>query len=260
MTARVPPEPFRPSGALSRRDVLLLLGSIAFLTVLAWAYLLYLAHDMSAMASSPGMAAMPHAWGWTDAAFAFLMWTVMMVGMMLPSAAPMILLVARAPGAASSHTALFGLGYVLVWTLFSALATALQGGLQAIHLLAPGGLSAPLLGGSVLIAIGLYQWSALKERCLEHCQSPLAFLLAHWRPGRAGALRGGLTHGAYCVGCCWMLMGLLFVGGVMNLLWAAGLAVLVLLEKVSPRGRWLARATGVAFTLWGVVMLGGGAP
>jgi len=238
-----------------QRDTWLVLVSLVLLTALAWLYLLDLARDMQAMRAMPAMAAQP--WDLAAALFAFAMWSVMMAAMMLPSAAPMVLLAARTPGGSHARTALFALGYLAVWTVFSAGATALQGGLQALRLLTDSGLVHQDAAGVVLIAAGVYQWTPLKGRCLEHCRSPLSFLLHHWRPGYAGALRVGLAHGAYCLGCCWVLMLLLFVSGVMNLLWAAGLAVLVLLEKVLPGGPWLARAVGVGLMLWGAALLGG---
>lgn len=226
------------------------------LTALAWTYLLHLSGEMHAM-SEMGMAPRMQAWTAIDAAYAFAMWSVMMVGMMLPGASPVILLVARLPGSSLPRTLVFGLGYLAAWTGFSALATALQGGLQMLRLLGDAGLTQAVLGGAVLVAAGLYQWSAAKDRCLEHCRSPLAFLIPRWRPGITGAWRLGLSHGLYCIGCCWMLMLLLFVGGVMNLVWAAGLALLVLSEKLIPHGSRLARATGAGLVLWGIALLMG---
>lgn len=252
-----PPNP--SAGLVFPRPRTLLIGACLLgLTALSWAYLLYLASDMAAMpAMNPAMEMGPqmHAWSLADAGYAFAMWSVMMVGMMLPGASPVILLVARLEGGSLPRTLVFGLGYVVAWAGFSALATALQGSLQAVRLLGDAGLTQAALGGSVLIGAGLYQWSSAKERCLEHCRSPLGFLMARWRPGFVGAWRLGLSHGLYCIGCCWMLMLLLFVGGVMNLLWAAGLAVFVLLEKLLPGGNWLARGTGAVLVAWGVTML-----
>lgn len=245
---------------MMRRDIWVVLASLLVLTALAWWYLLGLAAHMPAMTDMDAMAAMamtPQPWNWTTAWLALVMWSVMMAAMMLPSASPMVLLVARTPGSSSLRTALFVLGYLTVWSLFSSAATALQGALQALRLLSDSGLGDPLLAGGVLIGAGVYQWTPLKGRCLEHCRSPLAFMLSHWRPGPSGAWRLGLVHGAYCVGCCWLLMLLLFVSGVMNLLWAAALAVLVLLEKVLPGGRWVARAAGAALVVWGVAIAGG---
>ena len=247
---------------LARREIVCVLTGLLVLTALAWIYLWQLARDMAAMAAMPGMSSVqPQAWNPHDVLFAFSMWSVMMAGMMLPGASPMVLLHAaverKARGRPGVRTTVFVLGYLIVWALFSAAATALQGALQQLRLLADSGLTHATLGGAVLIVAGFYQWTALKTSCLERCRSPLGFLMAHWRPGLRGALRLGLAHGVYCLGCCWALMLLLFVGGVMNLLWAAALGALTLLEKLLPGGRWFARLVGVALVAWGAWMLGG---
>lgn len=193
--------------------------------------------------------------------FLFGMWSVMMVAMMLPSATPMILLVgavARRRGAAGPavHTGLFTAGYFLLWIGFSAVAALAQWLLHRAALLTPAMASAsPVLSGLVLLTAGVYQWLPLKRACLGHCRSPLHFLGAEWREGRAGALRMGARHGLFCVGCCWATMTLLFVGGVMRLPWIVALAALVLLEKLGPRGATLARAAGVVFAGWGLYLL-----
>ena len=188
------------------------------------------------------------------------MWAVMMAGMMLPGAAPMILLFAtierrqREAGETASSTAVFGLGYVIAWTGFSLGATALQWALHEAALLTPMmASSSTTFAGLLFIAAGLYQWTALKHACLRHCRSPLHFIVQHWRDGRSGALRMGLIHGLYCVGCCWVLMGLLFAGGVMNLVWIAAIALFVLAEKVW--GEAVARASGVAMLGVGAYLL-----
>lgn len=205
------------------------------------------------------------AWGLVDILLLFIMWTVMMVAMMLPSATPMILLFRtvaerrRSRGGSHTSTAVFVLGYVLAWTGFSALATAAQWGLHRAALLSPMMVStSSVLGGLLLITAGLYQWTPLKGACLTSCRSPLGWLTTEWREGTRGALVMGLRHGGYCVGCCWALMALLFVAGVMNLLWVAALAVLVLLEKTLPRGIQVARALGVLMAAWGGWLLVGG--
>lgn len=243
---------------LPGRDRLLVLAGLAVLTTLSWIYLLSLGAAMDA----PGMSAMQmemQPWGVREIALAFLMWSIMMVAMMLPSAAPMILLYSAVQRRWRSRPflfiALFVCAYIVVWTLFSAVATALQGMLTSLRLLVMDRLTSEVLGGGLLIAAGLYQWTGLKQRCLEHCQSPVAFVTHHWRPGLGGAWRMGLAHGLYCLGCCWVLMALLFVFGVMNLLWVALLAVLVLLEKVLPAGPWAARVIGVALVIWGGVLM-----
>ena len=186
----------------------------------------------------------------------------MMIGMMLPSALPMTLTFAtvnrrrRELGTPWVPTAVFVAGYLLAWGAFSLAATAAQLGLEQAALMAPMmGLSSPLAGGLVFVAAGLYQLTPLKHACLRRCRSPLAFVLEHWHDGTAGALRMGAEHGAWCLGCCALLMTLLFVGGVMNLVWAAAIAAWVLVEKVLPRGEALARAAGVAAIAYGAWMI-----
>ncbi|MDP6474660.1 MAG: DUF2182 domain-containing protein, partial [Alphaproteobacteria bacterium] len=153
-------------------------------------------------------------------------------------------------------TAIFTAGYVIVWTLFSLLATAAQWGLQNAALLSPAMVStSAYLGAALFIAAGIYQWTPLKQACLKHCRSPLEFIMHHWRPGRAGALRMGLGHGAFCLGCCWSVMALLFVGGVMNLIWVAVITIFVAAEKMFPHGPWIGRTAGVAMIAAGVYLL-----
>ena len=183
----------------------------------------------------------------------------MMMAMMLPSATPMILLVAgverqrRDRGHPAVPTAMFAAGYLLVWTGFSLAAALAQWGLHNAALLSPMLAStSPALGGLLLVGAGVYQWLPLKSACLGHCRSPLPFLGVHWREGSAGALAMGVRHGLYCLGCCWALMGLLFVAGVMNLLWVAAIAALVLVENVAAAGPWHGRGAGL-------VMIGAGA-
>jgi len=219
--------------------------------------------DMSAMDMS-GMdmgAAPPPAWSPTRLALIVGMWWAMMIAMMSPSAAPTILLFARVhrhavaqgqiPGR-RAPTGAFATGYLLTWLGFSVAAAALQWALQHIRLISDMGSQSRWLSGGILIAAGLYQLSPLKQTCLAHCRAPAGFLSAHWRPAASGALRLGLRHGAHCVGCCWMLMALLFVGGVMNLAWIAALAVLVLAEKLFPAGRWIGLTCGAVLVGWGV--------
>lgn len=190
-----------------------------------------------------------------------LMWATMMVAMMSPSAAPTVLLYARAqrlakPGA-RPPTAAFVAGYLICWLAFAVVAAALQIALDRAAALSDMtmALHGQTASAVVTIAAGIYQLSPLKNACLGRCRSPAQFLSRHYRPGAGGALRLGLLHGAYCVGCCWMLMALLFVGGVMNLLWIAGLTLLVAGEKLLPHGPTIARVTGVALIAWGVVRL-----
>ena len=256
-----------------RRDRLIVAGALGAIVLLAWAYVLWLAADMemggmdmTGFRMVPAGLMLPAAAPWSAVEFAlvFAMWAVMMVGMMAPSAAPMILMYARlgrqgkVAGKPLAATGWFAAGYFLAWIGFSLTATLVQWGLERETLLDPRMVSASnTLGAVVLIAAGVYQWTPLKEVCLAHCQSPFAFLMSHggFRRDVRGCLRLGLRHGAYCVGCCWVLMALLFVVGVMNVLWIALLALLVLLEKLAPRGQWVARAGGVACVAAGVWML-----
>jgi predicted metal-binding membrane protein len=200
----------------------------------------------------------PMAWTPGYAVLLFLMWWIMMMAMMLPSAAPMILLFAminrkqREKGAPYVPTAIFAAGYVLVWGAFSVVAVTGQWGLERSGLLSSMMASTSvMLGAGLLIAAGVYQLTPLKHACLRHCRSPIFFITHHWRSGELGALRMGFEHGAFCTGCCWFLMVLLFYGGVMNLFWIVGLAVFVLLEKTIPAGHWLGRIVGALLIAWG---------
>jgi predicted metal-binding membrane protein len=252
------------------RDRLITLAALCGLVVAAWAYLLYLAYgmsnaDMSEMVGMPGMSiTMPdmHAWSWVEFYALVVMWAVMMVAMMIPAAAPMILTFAAvhrrrtAEGRPAVPTSIFVLGYVLVWTLFSVAAAAAQALLHARALLSPEmSAASPVFAGVLLVGAGVFQWTPLKRACLSACRSPLSFLMGHWREGRGGALVLGVEHGVYCLGCCWALMGLLFLAGVMNLLWVAGIAVIVLTEKVAPRGELLARMAGVILVVAGLGLI-----
>ena len=227
--------------------------------LLSWLYLLHGAGmDMRAM----GDMAMAMPWSPGYFALVIVMWAVMMVAMMLPSAAPMILLYAtiarrrRAQGGVVTATGVFVLGYAAVWAVFSLVAATLQWGLDAAALLSPMMMTTSIaVAGVVLVAAGVYQWTPLKQACLRQCRSPLEFILGHWREGTSGALVMGLRHGLFCLGCCWMLMLLLFVGGVMNLLWIVGLALFVLVEKTVSGGHWLSRVAGAALIAWGGVTL-----
>jgi predicted metal-binding membrane protein len=255
-----------PIAALVRRDRLLVWGGIAGLTLGAWAYLVHQQRAMaseSGMASVPGMAASLVPWTAADLVFTVAMWAIMMIGMMLPAASPVLLLFAavnrkrREQQGVAVPTGIFALGYLLVWSGFSVTAALAQWGLHTAALLSPAmATTSPILGGALLVAAGVYQLTPLKEACLAHCRSPLGFLMTEWRDGPAGALRMGLRHGAYCLGCCWVLMGLLFVTGVMNLLWVAAITVFVLLEKVAPAGRVIGRAASWALIVAGIIVLG----
>jgi predicted metal-binding membrane protein len=200
-------------------------------------------------------------WGITEFALTFLMWSVMMVGMMLPTAMPMTLIYmsvvrkAKEDGAVVAPTLVFIAGYLGVWGLFSVVATGAQWALESAALLSPMMVStSPVLGAGLLVLAGAYQLTPAKHACLSHCHSPVHFIAHHWRPGTLGALRMGASHGLYCLGCCWALMLLLFVGGVMNLLWIAAIAFFVLAEKLLPYGRVPSWVAGAAMMGAGVVL------
>ena len=193
-----------------------------------------------------------YAWGLAGGnLLLFLMWAVMMVAMMLPSAVPMIqgFLAVNDGRRLSSRpyvpVGIFVLGYIVAWAAFSAAATLAQWGLHKAALLSPMMVAtSPIVNGGLLLAAGIFQWTPLKRACLTNCRSPLSFLMSEWREGAGGAFTMGLRHGAYCVGCCWALMALLFVVGVMNLLWIAIIAIFVMAEKVLPGGPLIGRIAG----------------
>jgi predicted metal-binding membrane protein len=249
---------------LVRRDRLVVAAGVLGVSALAWAHIAAMAAHGDGMGD--GMGAMdagmampqPAAWAGRELALLFAMWAVMMVAMMLPSAAPLVLLFAaiarrrRERQSPAAPTTALAAGYLLAWTAFSAAAAVAQWGLHQAALLSPAMAStSPALGGALLVAAGLYQWTPLKGRCLAECRSPLGFLAREWREGVRGAVVMGARHGAFCVGCCWVLMALLFVAGVMNLLWIAVLSAFVLIEKVAPAGGWLGRAAGLLLVAWG---------
>jgi predicted metal-binding membrane protein len=258
--------------SLLRRDRIVVIAALVSVTALAWVYVLWLAADMAMggmdmtdfrmIPAGIGLMAPAIApWQPIEFAFVFVMWAVMMVGMMTPSAAPMILLYLRVgrqamkDGKPFASTGWFATGYLLTWFAFALGATIVQWALERYALLTPmmEGVS-NLFGGIVLIVAGVYQWTPLKDVCLRQCQAPWLFIQNHggFRRNLAGSLRLGARHGAYCVGCCWVLMALLFVGGVMNVLWIVLIAVFVLAEKVIPAGRLISRVAGVGFILAGV--------
>jgi predicted metal-binding membrane protein len=236
-----------------RRDRIVTAAGIAGLAAFAWAY-------VTSMATPSGHVGMTMAM--PGLAWLVGMWVVMMVAMMLPSAAPTILLFTtvssrrRRQGVPAAPPAVFTAGYLLVWTLYAAIAGGVQWELHRRLLLSPAMASAsPVLAGGLLVAAGLYQWLPIKRACLSHCRSPLGFFASEWREGVGGALWMGMRHGSFCVGCCWLLMALLFVAGVMNLPWVVGIAGLVLVEKVVPGGVWVGRVAGVAMVGWGVWLI-----
>lgn len=257
------------------RDRAIIVGGLAVLTAVSWFYLADQAAEGQGMSAFPGMAgsgsamaaaaAMPGVMPWGPAEWAsmLVMWSVMMVGMMLPGASPMVVMFAtvnrrkRERGQPYVATGVFLSGYVIVWAAFSVGATAGNWALHTNALLSGmmGETTSSLIGGSLLLAAGLFQWTPMKNACLRQCRTPMGFLLSEWRDGASGALAMGLRHGIYCLGCCWLLMALLFVLGVMNLVWIAGLALFVLVEKVVPGGAWIGRAAGIGFAAWGVALL-----
>lgn len=244
-----------------RHDRVLVVAGLLAVVILSWTYLLTGAGMVQAM----GDMLMPMSmepWTPGHAALVFAMWAVMMAAMMLPSAAPMILLysiIARSKAASGELVTASGgfmLGYVAVWAAFSLAAAALQYVLELSALLSPMmETTSTFLAGAVLITAGLYQWTPLKQFCLRHCRSPIEFLTTHWRAGVRGAFVMGFRHGAYCVGCCWLLMLLLFVGGVMNFTWIGGIALFILIEKLAPAGHWIGRGAGVLLIAWGAATL-----
>jgi predicted metal-binding membrane protein len=247
--------------AAARHDRLVIAGALGFVSLLAWAWLLS-GGGMDMPSSMDMNMIMPKDWTPLYALVVLVMWWVMMIAMMLPSAAPMILLFSlvnrrsRTLGAPYVPTAVFASGYLVAWGAFSLAATLVQWWLEQAGWLTMGMASANRwLSGVLLIAAGLYQLTPLKHACLRHCRGPVEFITRHWRPGYAGALRMGLVHGADGVGCCWVVMGLLFYGGVMNLYWIVGLAVLVLLEKLLPAGPRFGSISGAGFLVWGVWLL-----
>lgn len=250
-----------------RRDRLVVLLALSAVVALAAAYtIMGVGMDMSALTMTrmaiemPGMLMPPAQWSAGYAVKMFLMWWVMMIAMMVPSAAPAILLFSNVARKQQSQatpfltTWFFLAGYLIAWLLFSLVATALQWAFEKLGLMTGMmEIGTPVIAGAVLLAAGLYQLTPLKKACLRHCQHPVLFVMQRWRPGGSGAFGMGLQHGAYCLGCCWLLMTLLFVGGVMNLLWIAGMAVYVAVEKLAGRWPLLPNAAAIVLTgsgLW----------
>jgi predicted metal-binding membrane protein len=263
------PPRYSSTRSLPRRDRIAVLVALFGVTALAWLYLIDLAvamQDMPGMSDSgmgdPGAMLQLHAWTPQHFARMFLMWAVMMIGMMVPTAAPMTLVYAAVArkaarqGTPVAPTAAFVAGYVAMWTGFSLAATVAQWGLDRAALLSPMLVSrSPALGAGLLFAAGVYQLTPFKNGCLEHCRARAHFISENWRPGAAGAFHMGLVHGAYCLGCCWILMGLLFLGGVMNLLWIAAITLFVLLEKIVPAGPLAGRLAGLAMIATAALLL-----
>ncbi|OJB16384.1 metal-binding protein [Burkholderia ubonensis] len=238
---------------------------MAAVVALSWFYLStgagmgMSALDMTAVALFPHR--LPHGIGSMDPSLAtvIVMWWTMMIAMMTPGAAPLILLYRRvlrhygaADEASSAPSLALLAGYLTAWLAFSIAAASLQKVLQPTGLISTMMLwsKSALLSAIVLAAAGIYQLSPFKRACLTQCRSPVQFLTTHWRPGAAGSFRLGLHHGLYCVGCCWLLMALLFVGGVMNLVWIAALSLVVFVEKNLPGGERIGRALGIVLIAW----------
>ena len=253
-----------PIESLLKRDRVLVVVGILLIAVLAWAYTAYASYDMQSIGVVMGMPK-TGSWSTVDWGSMFLMWTVMMTAMMVPTAAPMVLVFTAVNRKRQEQrrpfvpTSVFMSGYIAVWCGFAAAATVANWALHSNGQLdiMLGTTTSSYVGGVILVVSGIFQWSSLKYACLSHCRSPLSFLMTDWKEGIGGALMMGLKHGSYCVGCCWALMVLLFVLGVMNLVWIAALTAFVLLEKVLPRGQTISRASGICLLTWGSLMLSG---
>lgn len=245
--------------ALLRRDRGWVITGLVISVGLCWAWLVPAALDMQGDMDGLSAWMMRSHWDLSYALAIFAMWIAMMVGMMLPSAAPTLLLYAGICRRDSADTKpmrrvqAFAAGYLLAWAGFSLLATVLQWALVAAQLLDPMLQSSSTLFSSVLlVAAGAYQWTQIKQRCLARCRSPAEFISSYWRRGVGGALRMGWAHGLFCLGCCWALMLMLFVGGVMSLAWIGAITLLVLLEKLLPAGAFAGRLAGVLIIAAGV--------
>lgn len=248
-----------------RKDRLWSVLALVAVSIVAWTYtIMGVGMNMSALSMTAMPSDMPMplgVWDVVGSVLMFAMWWVMMIAMMLPSAAPMLFLFQRVSdrqeaGRGQTNTAVFAMGYLLIWGLFSAVATVLHAFGEATGFINGMMASASTsLSAALLIIAGIWQLAPQKYKCLEACRLPVEFLSLIWRPGRRGALRAGLLHGAFCVGCCWAMMLLLFVGGVMNLYWIGGLALFVLAEKTLPQWHVSGRISGVLAIIGGVAVL-----
>ena len=234
---------------------------LVLLPVLCWAWIVAMARDMYGPMTGASAWMMTANWDLPHLLLLWAMWTVMMTGMMLPSASPLVLLYGATARRSARETAgrqIYALaaGYLIVWAVFSLGATALQRGLAVLLLATPMMESASSrIAGTFLLIAGLYQLTPIKHACLRTCRSPLGFLMSRWRGGWSGAMNMGLEHGAYCVGCCWALMLLLFAGGVMNVMVIVALTAFIGLEKLAPLGAHAARIGGVLLMAAGIWML-----
>ena len=252
--------------AVPRRDRVVIALCIVGATALAWAYLVRLRHQMSpppdATSIMASMGMTPNAqFGAADLFMTWVMWSVMMIGMMSASAAPVLLLFAATQARRDGHGArvavpMFGLGYLAIWLGFSAAAALAQSALhQAALLSTEMTIASARLSGAILIGAGVYQLTPAKSACLSHCQSPLGFLMSNWSDGARGAARMGARHGLNCLGCCWAAMGVLFVVGVMNLAWVGLLTVFILLERFGRAGMLAARVGGILMLAAGISLM-----
>ena len=249
---------------LPSRERLIVWGGILTVAAISWVVLARMPMQVSGMngRAISGMTSTMDAgavlWSLRDAWVIFAMWTVMMAAMMLPSASPMIEMYARIARGQSAERGgcvwIFAIGYLTAWSGYSAVMTGTQYALERTRIVADAMRMEPFAGGLLLIAAGIYQFTPLKQACLTQCRSPLGFFMTKWRVGPRGAFAMGLTHGVFCVGCCWMLMALMFVAGVMNLVWAAALTIFVLLEKATPWGGSIAPASGAVMVAAGIAL------
>jgi len=227
---------------------MIFLAGAGGLSAVAWLYLARIGHG--------------HVHGPASFEIAFVMWTIMMIAMMLPSALPFVWAFGgehrrrRQQNLPYVSAAVFLAGYFALWTAFSALAAALQQTLHDAAMLSPRiSTTSSIFTGAILLAAGIYQWTPFKESCLRHCRSPLSFLLSDWREGSWGAFRMGIDHGLFCLGCCWLLMLLPLASGVMNPAWMAAITVFILIEKAAPGGQWFGKAAGAVMAGAGLWMM-----
>lgn len=259
LPTEIAPSRDNPPAPLARHQRLIVWGGISAVTAIAW---LVLAHmpmptmgmhggAMAEMAGAMGAGAV--AWPLHDAWLIFAMWTVMMTAMMLPSANPMLEMYARI-ARSMARVWVFAAGYLIAWAGFAAATAVAQYALQHAHIVVETMRLESFAGALLLIAAGIYQFTSLKQACLTQCRSPLGFFMTRWRPGARGALAMGLGHGAFCVGCCWLLMAPMWVAGAMNLAWAIALTMFVLLEKATPWGVAFSRASGAVMVASGLAL------
>ncbi len=247
---------------LPMRDRVIVLSGIAMVALVGWVYMIYMAWAMNHMDvvdmwMPPQGDARP--WSFHDFWMLFLMWSVMMAAMMAPVVSPFVIMYEtvrknkKQSGVAYTPTFVFLSGYLIAWSIYSAAATVVQWPLHQSELLSPMMNSRSyLFSGLILVSAGIYQWTPLKDACLNQCRTPLNFVMTHWREGNGGAVKMGMHHGLYCIGCCWALMMVLFAVGVMNILWMAVITLLILLEKFLPgRSRIFRTTSGLVFVTWG---------